>query len=144
MISERTGSALASRKARGTKLGNPSNGATAAAKGRAVLIQEADRFAATVLPIMQEVQNAGVTSLRGIATALNDRGVRTARGGQWQVSNVRNLLARFPASSLIVGNIRLRLARRCRADAICTKLIGLTAAAAASVCQTSTSCPLRC
>jgi DNA invertase Pin-like site-specific DNA recombinase len=101
MISERTRSALASRKASGTKLGNPTNGATAAAKGRAVSIQEAERFAATVLPIMQEIQNAGVTSFRGIAIALNNRGVRTARGGQWQVSNVRNLLARLPASQLL-------------------------------------------
>jgi DNA invertase Pin-like site-specific DNA recombinase len=45
MISERTRSALASRKASGTKLGNPSNSAMAAAKGRAVSIQEAERFA---------------------------------------------------------------------------------------------------
>jgi DNA invertase Pin-like site-specific DNA recombinase len=101
MISERTRSALASRKARGTKLGNPSNSAIAAAKGRAVAIQEAERFAATVLPIMQEIQNAGVTSLRGLAIALNHRGVRTARGGQWQVLNVRNLLARLPGSPLL-------------------------------------------
>jgi hypothetical protein len=72
----------------------------AAAKGRTVSIQEAARFAATVLPIMQEIQNAGVTSLRGIAIALNNRGVRTARGGQWQASNVRNILARLPASPL--------------------------------------------
>jgi hypothetical protein len=41
----------------------------------------------------------GITSLRGIAIALNNRGVRTARGGQWQVSNVRNLLARSPAAA---------------------------------------------
>jgi hypothetical protein len=53
------------------------------------------------LPIMQEIQNAGVTSLRGLAIALNNRGVRTARGGQWQVSNVRNLLARIAASPLL-------------------------------------------
>jgi DNA invertase Pin-like site-specific DNA recombinase len=62
MTSERTRSALASRKTWGTKLGNPTNGATAAAKGRAVSIQEAERFAATVLPIMQEIQSAGVNS----------------------------------------------------------------------------------
>jgi hypothetical protein len=40
------------------------------------------------------IQQSGVTSLRGIAIALNNRGIRTARGGQWQVSNVRNLLGR--------------------------------------------------
>ncbi|WP_287320292.1 recombinase family protein [Mesorhizobium sp.] len=43
--------------------------------------------------IIQAFQRSGVTSLRGIAITLNNRGVRTARGGQWQVSNVRNLLA---------------------------------------------------
>ena len=48
----------------------------------------------SVLPIVQSIQRSGVTSLRGIAIALNNRGVRTARGGRWQVSNVRNLLAR--------------------------------------------------
>ena len=42
---------------------------------------------------------AGVTDLRGLAGALNDRGVRTARGGRWHVSNVRNLLRRSAAFS---------------------------------------------
>ncbi|WP_274533332.1 recombinase family protein [Mesorhizobium sp. Root552] len=32
--------------------------------------------------------------MRGIATALNNRGIHTPRNGQWQVSNVRNLLKR--------------------------------------------------
>jgi hypothetical protein len=36
----------------------------------------------------------GVTDLRGLALALNVRGVRTARGGRWHVSNVGNLLRR--------------------------------------------------
>ena len=36
----------------------------------------------------------GLTDLRGLAAALNSRGVPTARGGRWHVSNVRNLLAR--------------------------------------------------
>ena len=99
MISERTRAALSSRKLSGTKLGNPTNTAEAAAKGRAASIQEAERFAETVLPVIQGVQRSGVTSLRGIATALNNRAVRTARGGRWQVSNVRKLLARCPAAN---------------------------------------------
>lgn len=68
-----------------------------AEKGRKISVQEADRFAQTVLPIIESIQRSGVTSLRGLATALNNRGVRTARNGQWQVSNVRNLLARTNA-----------------------------------------------
>lgn len=94
LISERTRAALGVRKARGARLGNPSNPAEAASRGRAVSIAEADRFAATVLPTMESLRRAGITSYRGIAEALNDRGVRTARGGRWQVSNVRNLIAR--------------------------------------------------
>jgi DNA invertase Pin-like site-specific DNA recombinase len=97
-ISERTRSALAARKERGTKLGNPRNAPSAAAAGRQTQIVGAEQFAATVLPIIGSLQKAGVTSYRGIAAALNGRGVRTARGGRWQVSNVRNLLTRAALS----------------------------------------------
>ncbi|MDM7933670.1 MAG: recombinase family protein [Tabrizicola sp.] len=34
-------------------------------------------------------------SLRAIAAELSLRGIRTRRGGSWQVSNVRALLARL-------------------------------------------------
>jgi hypothetical protein len=37
---------------------------------------------------------AGVTAQRGIAKALNERGVRTSRGGTWHQSTVRSLLQR--------------------------------------------------
>ena len=102
MISERTKAALASRKTTGMKLGNPSNAADAAAKGRKISIDEADQFAWTVLPIIESIRRSGVTSLRGLANALNNRGVPTARNGQWQVSNVRNILARQTAAHLLL------------------------------------------
>src|SRR4051812_15362500 len=92
-ISERTRAALAARKDRGTKLGNPRNAGSAAASGRQAQVNAAGQFAAGVLPTINKLREAGITSYRGIAAALNGRGVRTARGGQWQVSNVRNLLA---------------------------------------------------
>ena len=98
MISERTRTALSSRKLQGTKLGNPTSAGQAAALGRNVQTRAADRFAETVLPIVTALQKSGVTSLRGIAIALNHKGVRTARGGEWQVSNVRNVLARTVTS----------------------------------------------
>jgi hypothetical protein len=44
--------------------------------------------------VIRSIQSSGSLSLRAIATALNNRGIRTARGGQWQVSNVRNVLKR--------------------------------------------------
>jgi DNA invertase Pin-like site-specific DNA recombinase len=93
-ISERTRSALASRKLQGAKLGNLTNPSVAAAAGREVQTRAAEHFAETIMPTIVSLQKAGVTSLRGIAIALNNRGIRTARGGEWQVSNVRNVLAR--------------------------------------------------
>ena len=94
LISERTKAALAARRAQGAKLGNRRNPFEAAAAGHRILSAEADAFAANVLPVVNSLRAAGVTDLRGLAAALNDRGVRTARGGRWHVSNVRNLLRR--------------------------------------------------
>ncbi|WP_353820808.1 recombinase family protein [Mesorhizobium sp.] len=102
LISERTKAALASRKTTGMKLGNPTNTAEAAARGRKISIREADRFARTVLPIIASIQQSGTTGLRGLAIALNNRGVRTARNGRWQVSNVRNILARQASANLLL------------------------------------------
>jgi len=89
-----TRAALAARKAQGVKLGNPVNLAVAGAKGAETQRADADAFAANVLPIVRQIQTAGVTTHRAIAAALNDRGVRTARGGDWHDSTVRNLIAR--------------------------------------------------
>ncbi len=57
----------------------------------------ANRFATDLAEVIADIRASGATSLRGIATALNDRGMMTRRGGSWQVSNVRNLLGRFMA-----------------------------------------------
>jgi DNA invertase Pin-like site-specific DNA recombinase len=101
LIGERTRSALAARKAQGARLGNPRNASAAAAAGRAVQIAAAEQFAANVLPIVNSVRASGVTDLRGIAQALNDRGVRTSRGGRWHVSNVKNIIDRAMGSASI-------------------------------------------
>jgi DNA invertase Pin-like site-specific DNA recombinase len=94
LIADRTRAALAQKKAQGTVLGNRTNLRDAQAKGVATNQKAADGFAANVLPIVRQIKAAGVTTHRGIAQALNDRGVRTARGGSWHDSTVRNLLAR--------------------------------------------------
>jgi hypothetical protein len=44
------------------------------------------------MPIVDAIRGTGITDLRGIAKALNDLGVRAARGGRWHVSNVKNQL----------------------------------------------------
>jgi DNA invertase Pin-like site-specific DNA recombinase len=94
LISQRTTAALEAKKAQGTKLGNRTNIADAGSLGRKAAKTSADRFAANVMPIVATIQRSGVTSFGGIATSLNNRGVRTARGGRWHVSTVMNLLKR--------------------------------------------------
>ena len=91
---------LQQRKAQGKQLGNPKNANEAAALGRAAQVTGADRFAANVLPIVEAIRVSGVTALAGIADALNARGVRSARGGQWHVSSVQHLLTRSEAAGL--------------------------------------------
>jgi hypothetical protein len=63
-------------------------------KGVATNRKAAAIFASNVLPIVREIQAAGATTHLAIAQALNARGIRTARGGVWHDSTVRNLLAR--------------------------------------------------
>ena len=93
LISQRTKAALKAAKARGVRLGNPQL-AEAQSVGAARVRAQADRFAATVLPVIREAQSAGATSLRAIADVLNARGVRTARGGKWAATQVRDILRR--------------------------------------------------
>lgn len=101
-IADRTRKALAAAKARGTRLGNP-NGAAAirrAGKGNAasVAVQKAaaDQLAANLATTIADLKAEGRTSLPAIAAGLNERHIKTARGGQWHPSSVRNLMARLP------------------------------------------------
>jgi DNA invertase Pin-like site-specific DNA recombinase len=94
MIADRTRAALAAKKAQGTALGNRTNLAEAQAMGNEANRAAADAFAANVLPVVRQIKAAGATTPRAIAAALNARGIRTARGGTWHDSTVRNLLAR--------------------------------------------------
>jgi len=94
LISERTRSALAAKKAAGAKLGNRVNIAEAGAMGRRTLAREADQFAASIRPMIEAIKAAGNVGLGSIAEVLNARGIRTARGGRWHASTVRNLLMR--------------------------------------------------
>ncbi|WP_316016069.1 recombinase family protein [Roseobacter sp. HKCCA0434] len=95
-ISERTRAALAAAKARGVKLGwaipeRASEQAQASRKGVAANKVRALSHAENVLPVIEQI-GAGGASLRQIAEELNFRGVRTARGGKWYASTVRNVL----------------------------------------------------
>lgn len=96
LISQRTKAALAVAKARGTRLGNP-DGARARALAAATNRAEADRFAQGVLPLIEKL-TSGNMSLRAIARELNERQVKTARGGRWGATTVRNVLVRQTAA----------------------------------------------
>ena len=93
MIAARTKAALAAAKARGTVLGGPRL-AEVRQQGADKVRAAADQFAANVLPVVSSIQQAGVTSLIGIARALNARGIKTVRGGAWHASTVANLMMR--------------------------------------------------
>jgi DNA invertase Pin-like site-specific DNA recombinase len=103
--SQRTKEALAAAKARGQRLGNP-NGAAAlrrAGKGTGAAVEaaqrNADAHAERLRPVIAKLQAESITSLGGIAAALNSEGMRTPRGARWHTSSVRNLLIRISAWS---------------------------------------------
>ena len=90
MISERTKAGLAAARARGVVLGNPqwyrSQKRATAASLAALRSLWQEQWKA-----VEEIKKAGVLSFAGIARCLNARGVKTARGGKWTASSVRNL-----------------------------------------------------
>lgn len=97
-ISERTRAALAAANARGIALGwsIPSRKAEqrlASVEGARRNALKADEDARALLPLIRQIGGQGI-SLRQIAAELNARGIRTARGGAWHASTVRNILRR--------------------------------------------------
>ena len=92
LISERTKAALAAKKAGGARLGNPSNIVQAGELGRSVQTAAADEFVAGLVPSIRAIRSTGAVTLRDMTDALNQRGIRSARGGRWHVSSVKNLL----------------------------------------------------
>jgi DNA invertase Pin-like site-specific DNA recombinase len=94
LISARTKDALAKKKEQGAVLGNRTNLDVASRKGNEANRAAAQAFAANLLPLVREIQAAGAKSLHAIAAELTRRGVQTARGGVWNASRVRDLLAR--------------------------------------------------
>jgi DNA invertase Pin-like site-specific DNA recombinase len=98
MISERTKAALAAARRRGVQLGGYNKDPKLTAKARKAG-QEANRAKAAaratdLAPAIAEVRAAGATSLRAIATGLNERGIPTARGGAWTATQVMRVMER--------------------------------------------------
>lgn len=107
VISVRTRAALERKKAQGVKLGNPNLVDRVDEKGRVVkgintclgiarerVTAAADEFATSMRPMIERMQRQGM-SLRAIAAEFNSNGVRTARGGDWTSTTVKNITARW-------------------------------------------------
>ncbi len=98
-ISARTKAALAAAKARGVVLGNPNlqpGTATSAAIARAARSTATTAKAAEYAEVIVDLQHQGHQSLRDLAEGLNARGFPAPRGGTWQATTVKRLLARLP------------------------------------------------
>jgi DNA invertase Pin-like site-specific DNA recombinase len=99
MISARTKAGLAAAKARGTVLGGDRAGiiASVSAMGAKASLEvrrtAAKERASDLVPVIRKLQSQGHTSLRAVAAELNDRGITTARGGEWSAVQVQRVLA---------------------------------------------------
>jgi len=96
-ISERTTAALARAKVRGVKLGGDRGHMHSIAKRGYAASLKARRMKAQcqamdLVPFITEIKTSGVSTFRGIAKALNDRGIQATRGGQWTATQVRRVL----------------------------------------------------
>jgi len=84
MISNRTRAALQAAKERGTKLGSPTS--------PAILRDRSTAFAEGLRAIVMPMRGQ---SSRAIAAALNDRGIKTPKGGSWSSVTALRLVNRL-------------------------------------------------
>lgn len=101
-ISDRTRTALAAAKERGTVLGGlRSNSGDIHTSGtlQSVKVRRAKAAARAVdlVPIIETIKAEGHESLRQIAAQLNTKGIPTPRGGEWSAVQVQRLLSRAGA-----------------------------------------------
>jgi DNA invertase Pin-like site-specific DNA recombinase len=100
MISARTKAALAAAKARGVRLGGQrgsldrmgrmaqkGNAASATVRSAASAKRNED-----LLPVIEDIRGAGLSTPQQIADGLNKRGITAARGGAWSAVQVRRIL----------------------------------------------------
>ena len=101
MISTRTKAALAAAKARGTRLGGNrgkirSQALTGAKASALVRVAKAEKRTADLAPVIQSIRAEGATTLRAVATVLNQRGIVSPSGGRWHANSVRRELITSP------------------------------------------------
>ena len=88
----RKGQGLA--RAKGVRFGNPTNLDEAGQRGRESQVERADKFAAEILPTIENIRAEGTTSYNAIAMELNKRAMKTARGHQYSAMTVRRIVKR--------------------------------------------------
>ncbi len=104
MISKRTKEALAAWKVRNPdkRLGNPNGAACLQGLGNDAAIAKVKAIANTraddIKPILDDIRGSGVTTARGIASELNQRGILTPRNKHWHPTSVVRLLKRLEAN----------------------------------------------
>jgi hypothetical protein len=73
--------------------------------GAKVLKDRADAYAVALKPLLKELEEQGVTGHTAIAKAFSARNVPTARGGQWTVRGVTNLIGRLAVIKVAKGAV---------------------------------------
>ncbi|MEI6986983.1 MAG: recombinase family protein [Rhodospirillaceae bacterium] len=70
------------------------------------MVQDADDHATKVLSTIREIVRAGTVSVHKIASAMNERGVPTRRGGSWSGTSVSNTIRRcgFQSVKALAGS----------------------------------------
>ncbi len=102
LIAKRTREALAARRAKGLPMGTPRDMSgyqqQASELGCFANRAKAQARAKEIAPAIEEARTAGRTSLRQIATFLNEQGIQTPRGKSWTATAVRNALEQLKAA----------------------------------------------
>ena len=92
LISERTKAALKASKERGTRLGGFRGVKVNSALGTLARQAKARAFNERVREAIHELQAQGIMGLSDLAAGLNERGVRTSRGGTWKATQVARVI----------------------------------------------------
>lgn len=89
-IADRTRDALKAAKAKGIKLGNP-RWQDSIAAARTVRSAKAAKQSRMVRPMIEGLRASGITTLSGLADALNERGIQTPQGRRWHPMTVKRM-----------------------------------------------------
>ena len=87
-------SPLARIKNEGKPLGNLTNLDVVRVRGHATIKANADKYAKDIKDIIEGIKLSGVNTLQGIATALNNRGVKTYNDKVWYPTTIKNVMER--------------------------------------------------